>query len=109
MRGLLLGLVCGCSWVSVTRPPENPGQPPIECTRTPLAPILDTAFAAVAIVGAGTFLDIYANANADDKSMFGEGAAVFAAYGILAAASAYSGYVSTARCRALNVTAGGSP
>jgi hypothetical protein len=98
----------GCSWIGVKRP-APPGQPPVRCTESPAAPIVDTVMAALGGLSVLGSIPVFA-ASSMSK---GEGAGLLAiivgvpmvAAGAFTAAlygsSAAYGYSATRECRAL--------
>jgi hypothetical protein len=111
VRAALAFVMCGCSWLTVTKAPDNPGPPPVACTQTPAAPIVDTVVATAFTIAAAAFLGAYLGEKYNDRrgplddivvDITGANAAVYGATGILSTVSAISGYTHTARCRALN-------
>lgn len=102
---LALGLLPGCSWLLVQRPPGGPpgSLPPGECTSSVAAPVADTV-GAVAFGATGASL-LYAGASAPASDwvparpiLVGVGL-VGAGVAALLGASAGHGYSATAECR----------
>jgi hypothetical protein len=100
----------GCSWLFVNKPPEppTPASPPIECTASVAAPLIDTLAAAL-LAGAGVAGFIY-GAQPDQcsggcwftlKSEAMAGAAVALASAVPLAISAGYGFSKTSDCRLL--------
>ena len=111
--------VSGCSWVFVQKPPPGPIQaaPPLECTSSVVAPVLDTVWAAdAAIVGLTlAIMSIHEQSTCSASSPCSpEGNSMrfwYTATGVLAAAaaepvgfSAAYGYDKTSDCRHLKET-----
>lgn len=103
--------LCGCSFVTVRRPPSSPPPPgaPLECTQSGLAPRLDTTGAIVTpVVGlatwffCATFLESTQSWASDPKDLHC-GAVLGATIGITAAyaGSAVYGFHETRECRRL--------
>ncbi len=109
---LLAALVAsgsGCSFVAVRRPPSAPSEAPLECTRSRVAPGLDTAGAVVTpLLGVATWgLCEYGNAMqswASEPRRLDCGAVLWAALIGTAAytGSAVYGFHETGECRRLS-------
>ena len=107
-------ILCGCSFISVRRPPTPSPPPgaPLECTESRVAPGLDTAGAIVTpIAGLGawglcTFMQTQQSWASEPRNMGCE-AALWATLGITAAytASAVYGFHETGACRRLGAQA----
>jgi len=98
----------GCSWIAVTRPPPRPVDPapPVLCTQSVAAPVVDT-IVGVAAVGAGatvTWLSTTCLMPGSCPTSTGgvvAGAALIA-LGVVEGVSAGFGYAWTAECRELS-------
>ena len=96
----------GCSWIAVTRAPERPvaPSPPVECTRSVAAPVVDTVVGSLALVGgvgmvaAGNHPICLSTSCPSEPGLVWGGVAL-AAVGVALGVSAGFGYAWTAECR----------
>ncbi len=95
----LLDSGCLSLW-AVSRPPSAPIDPaePLDCTQAPIAPVIDTAVAALFAYATVALLTSPSSAGSNT----GTGAVIAAIPAVLSGTSAVVGYRSTARCRELD-------
>lgn len=105
-----LGLLTGCSWVFVQKPPQGPMQPasPLACTSNVVAPVADTVGAVlvgvsggmVAVAGLGMTEACEPWCTGAKVVLVAGGLLELGAATVLAFSAGY-GYSNTAECRAL--------
>jgi hypothetical protein len=96
----------GCSWIMVTRAPERPvgPTPPVTCTRSVAAPVVDTVVGSLAVIGGAGMAafgsnPICLNSSCPSDSGLIWGGVALAAAGVVLGVSSGFGYAWTAECR----------
>jgi len=116
-RGLVLVMLCGCSFAFVHGPAPAPAT---ECTQSRLVPILDTVFTAAMVLSAIYVATTDANSwrtefcdqfdgSCDAPISQGVGAVIYGAAAVAGGAGMWWGYTRVDQCRQAQSTVGPPP